>query len=111
VSGTTHNASRKRTDAMDVQRIKELLIALRDSCYEGVDGTWDCSTDEGKESFIPMADDCEEIASLLGIELPEHDLLDFDNLNIRETFESNVQGTSLWRVLNEEDEEVFLPPS
>ena len=54
------------------QRIKELLISLRDSCYEGVDGSWDCSTDEGKESFIPMADSCEEIASLLGIELPEH---------------------------------------
>ena len=60
----------QRTDTMDVQRIKELLIALRDSCYEGVDGSWDCSTDEGKESFIPMADSCEEIASLLGIELP-----------------------------------------
>ena len=71
---------------MDVQRIKELLIALRDSCYEGADGSWDCSTDVDKESFILMADDCEEIASLLGIELPEHEE-------------------------DEEDEEVFLPPS
>ena len=52
----------QRTDTMDVQRIKELLIALRDSCYEGVD----------EESFIPMADSCEEIASLLEIELPEY---------------------------------------
>jgi hypothetical protein len=76
----------QRTDTMDVQRIKELLIALRDSCYEGVDGSWDCSTDEGKESFIPMADSCEEIASLLEIELPEY-------------------------VNEDEDEDEFLPPS
>ena len=74
----------QRIDTMDVQRIKELLIVLRDSCYQGEDGTWDCSTDEGKESFIPMADSCEEIASLLGIELPEY--------------------------VNE-DEDEFLPPS
>ena len=57
---------------MDVQRIKELLIDLRVSCYQGEDGSWDCSTDEGKESFISMADSCEQIASLLGIELPEY---------------------------------------
>ena len=35
------------------------LVALRNSCQEGLDGTWDCGTAEGKESFQPMIDDLE----------------------------------------------------
>ena len=92
---------------MDVQRIKELLIAVRDSCYEGVDGTWDCSTDEGKESFIPMADDCEEIASLLGIELPEHPN-SWMEVTVKEDEDEDEEEEE---EEDEEDEEVFLPPS
>lgn len=56
-------------DNTTIEKIKELLTTLRDSCREGEDGTWDCSTDEGKECFLYMSDDCEKIAKLLGIEL------------------------------------------
>lgn len=53
----------------ELDSIKKLLVDLRNSCLEGLDGTWDCSTDEGRESFEPMADNCEEIAKLLNIKL------------------------------------------
>ena len=41
---------------------KEIKEAMRDieivkkSCEEGIDGTWDCSTEEGRESFNDMVD-------------------------------------------------------
>ena len=60
-------------DAKTKQKIKELLQSVRNSCLEGEDGSWDCSTDEGKEGFIPMAEDCEEIAKLLDIELEPYE--------------------------------------
>ena len=53
----------------ELNSIKKLLVNLRNSCLEGLDGTWDCSDDEGRESFEPMADNCEEIAKLLNIKL------------------------------------------
>ena len=56
--------------------IFEKLTRLRNSCQEGLDGTWNCSTDEGRDSFEPMIDDCEEIAKMLGIELPDYDYPD-----------------------------------
>jgi hypothetical protein len=56
-------------DNQTKEKIKGILTTLRDSCREGEDGTWDCSTDEGKEGFIYMADDCEKIAKLLDINL------------------------------------------
>jgi hypothetical protein len=56
-------------DTAKKEKIKELLQLVRDSCLEGEDGTWDCSTEEGREGFIYMSDDCEKIAELLGIEL------------------------------------------
>ena len=56
-------------DSSTLEKIKLILTTLRDSCREGEDGTWDCSTDEGKEGFLYMSDDCEKIAELLGIEL------------------------------------------
>lgn len=49
--------------------IQEHLQALRDSCYQGFDGSWDCSTDEGKEGFNAMADSVEEVAKMLEIDL------------------------------------------
>ena len=52
----------------ELNSIKKLLVNLRNSCLEGLDGTWDCS-DEGRESFEPMADSCEEIANILKIKL------------------------------------------
>jgi len=47
------------------QQVEDLLFSVRNSCIEGLDGTWDCSTDEGRESFEPMADDLDEIKELL----------------------------------------------
>jgi len=35
----------------EASSIINIVIA---SCEEGADGTWDCSTDEGKESFNDM---------------------------------------------------------
>ena len=37
------------------------LELVRNSCQEGMDGTWDCSTDEGRESFQPMIDDLDAV--------------------------------------------------
>lgn len=54
--------------------LKDRLECLRNSCMEGFDGTWDCSTDEGREGFEPMAEDCEEIAKLLGITLSDYEV-------------------------------------
>lgn len=51
------------------KKLKELLETLRNSCEEGLDGTWDCSTAEGREAFTYMADNCVDIALLLGIKL------------------------------------------
>ena len=60
---------KKKLTPTDIKKIKELLNVLRYSCEEGLDGTWDCSTAEGKEAFNTMADNCVDIASILGIEL------------------------------------------
>ena len=60
-------------DAKTKEKVKDLLTLLRNSCREGEDGSWDCSTDEGKEGFVVMGDDCEEIANLLGIELKPYE--------------------------------------
>ena len=49
--------------------IKEWLIALHKSCQEGYDGTWDCTTDEGRKGFEPMQMGVERIAQELGIKL------------------------------------------
>jgi hypothetical protein len=37
-----------------MKRVFDLLNVLKMSCQEGLDGTWDCSTEEGKESFGDM---------------------------------------------------------
>lgn len=51
------------------QEIAGRLERLRNSCLEGLDETWDCSTKEGREAFDPMAESCEKIADILGINL------------------------------------------
>lgn len=51
------------------KQLKELLEVLRNSCEQGLDGSWDCSTDEGREGFNHMADNCVDIALILGINL------------------------------------------
>ena len=40
---------------MTKERANELLESVIKSCEEGKDGTWDCTTDEGKEGFDDMA--------------------------------------------------------
>ena len=37
-----------------MKKVFDLLTILKMSCEEGLDGTWDCSTEEGKESFADM---------------------------------------------------------
>ena len=37
-----------------MKRVFDLLNVLKMSCEEGLDGTWDCSSEEGKESFGDM---------------------------------------------------------
>jgi hypothetical protein len=56
----------------DLGKVKFLLTIVRNSCMEGLDGTWDCTTDEGKEGFLPMAEDIEKAARELGIDLPPY---------------------------------------
>ena len=53
------------------EKITRRLETLRNSCLEGLDGTWDCSTDEGKDGFQAMANSVDEVARLLSIKLPE----------------------------------------
>jgi hypothetical protein len=37
-----------------MKRVFDLLNVLKMSCQEGLDGDWDCSTQEGRESFGDM---------------------------------------------------------
>jgi hypothetical protein len=37
-----------------MKRVFDLLTILKMSCQEGLDGDWDCSTQEGRESFGDM---------------------------------------------------------
>lgn len=40
----------------DLKRAQELLDVLCKTCDEGLDGTWDCSTEEGRKGFEDMKD-------------------------------------------------------
>jgi hypothetical protein len=53
-----------------MKRVFSLLNVLKMSCQEGLDGQWDCSTQEGKESFGDM---------IAIIELIENKLKEKDN--------------------------------
>lgn len=61
-----------------LQQIKKNLESLRNSCHEGLDGVWDCTTDEGREGFSAMVYSCHKIAELLKIELDEYEHFDED---------------------------------
>jgi hypothetical protein len=37
-----------------MKKVFNLLNVLKMSCNEGLNGTWDCSTEEGRESFEDM---------------------------------------------------------
>ena len=37
-----------------MKRVFDLLNILKMSCEEGLDGSWDCSSEEGRESFGDM---------------------------------------------------------
>jgi hypothetical protein len=37
-----------------MKKVFDLLTILKMSCEEGLSGDWDCSTEEGKESFGDM---------------------------------------------------------
>ena len=44
-----------------MKTINENLNVVIKSCEEGIDGTWDCSTDEGKEGFEAMIELLERV--------------------------------------------------
>lgn len=52
---------------LNKNQIKDELQTLRNSCMEGHDGTWDSSTEEGREGFLAMVDGVNRIAKLLNI--------------------------------------------
>jgi len=72
--------------AEEKEKIKKILTRLRDSCLDGLLQIWDCSNDEGRESFEPMANDCEELAKILGIELEPFEV-DEDELEDTDEFD------------------------
>ncbi len=37
-----------------MKKVFDLLAVLKMSCNEGLNGTWDCTTEEGRESFDDM---------------------------------------------------------
>jgi hypothetical protein len=45
------------------------LVALRDSCSEGLSGEWDCSTEEGRQGFKDMGTLVDRVAKHFGIKL------------------------------------------
>lgn len=45
------------------------LMALRDSCVEGLNQEWDCSTDEGRKSFEPMIEFTQSIAKHFNLKI------------------------------------------
>ena len=53
-----------------MKRVFDLLTILKMSCQEGLDGDWDCTSEEGRESFGDM---------ISVIELIENDLKQKDN--------------------------------
>lgn len=57
----------------DLDKVKQLLTLVRDSCEEALNGKWDHRSKEGEEAFQPMIDDIEEAAKELGIELPPYE--------------------------------------
>jgi len=59
---------------VDLDDLRGLLLPLRDSCGEGFNQTWDCSTSEGREGFISMLNDCERVMRELGIKYSEYPL-------------------------------------
>jgi hypothetical protein len=51
-----------------LKKVREELQATRDSCLQGVDGSWEVNN-EGLEA---IASGIEEVAKLLGIELDDY---------------------------------------
>ena len=64
-------AGKYRKLRRQVASIKEELQTLYNSCIEGSTGDWDCSTDEGREGFIAMAEGVEKIAKTLKLKIKE----------------------------------------
>ncbi len=67
----------------NAKKVKDILSTLRDSCQEGLDETWDCSTEEGRKGFDSMIILCEELAKILEIDL--------EDASMRYSFEGTVK--------------------
>ena len=46
-------------------KAQRLLNVLKKSCKEGLDGTWDCATEEGKKAFDDMIILIERVQKLI----------------------------------------------
>jgi hypothetical protein len=59
----------KKKSEITKKKIKEAMSNIRcviASCEEGLDGRWDCSTEEGKETgFPPMIELLQEVEAVL----------------------------------------------
>jgi sialic acid synthase SpsE len=51
-----------------LKKVREELQATRDSCLDGIDGSWEVN----EEGFLAMAQGIEEVAKLLGIQLDDY---------------------------------------
>jgi len=49
--------------------IKEDMVCLMNSCVEGFNEDWDCSTSEGRLGFVPMYEALQRIAQTYGIDV------------------------------------------
>jgi len=76
-----------------VQRIQSRLNTLLKCCREGRDGSWDCSTDEGKEGFDSMANLVTDIATLLDLDLNDPEGSNVDRLREDEEGVPQAQGS------------------
>ncbi len=74
--------------------VKSMFVALINSCQEGLDGTWDCSTEEGRESFEPMYEDARALAKHFGVDISEIEEKEYLVL---------FTGTYTVKALNEEE--------
>jgi hypothetical protein len=48
--------------------VQDEIKTLMNSCVEGYDGTWDCTTDEGREGFKAMYYGLEKMAKRLKVD-------------------------------------------
>ena len=49
--------------------LQQSLSLVYTSCIEGYEGTWDASSDEGRDGFLAMRDELTVVANAIGADL------------------------------------------